>query len=249
MLLQNGPCRVPLKSGKKDYVLAIPQLQFYIAPSSERLMIYWLYQTHDKGKFAEYLRSYSKVELTAKNIDDAVRQFQADHEPAPASCYMYEEIPLMADPERGLDLPIPGYVCNISMEHESELLQMVIAEPYSITLNRIRYWFWKYCSDYGLDFNKKCKGEQYKYLTESFMEQHGISYLPEKPQTPKPKSSKGAMYYLIGPLIVMGWVGVVGLLVYHSNNMMSGEYPLLGALLAVIALTLLGAPFISIKNK
>lgn len=249
MLLQNGPCRVPLKGGKKDYVLTIPQFQFHIAPSSERLMVYWLYQTHDKGKFAEYLRSYSKIELTAKNIDDAVRQFQTDHEPTPASYYMYEEIPLMADPERGLDLPIPGYVCNISMEHESELLQMVIAEPYSITLNRIRHWFWKYCSDYGLDFNKKCKGEQYKYLTESFMEQHGISYLPEKPQTPKPKSSKGAMYYLIGPLIVIGWAGIIGLLIYYGNDMMSGEHSLLGALIAIIAFTLLGAPFISIKNK
>lgn len=249
MLLQNGPCKVPLKAGKKDYVLTIPQLQFHIASSSERLMIYWLYQTHDKGKFAEYLRSYCRSELTSKMIDDAVRQFQADHEPTPASYYMYEEIPLMADPERGLDLPIPGYVCNISMEHESELLQMIIVEPYSITLNRIRHWFWKYCSDYGLDYNKKCKGKQYDYLAESFLEQHGISYLPEKPRAPAKKTSKGMIYYLIGPLIVMGWICVVGLLVYHSNNMMSGEHPLLGALLAIIAFTLLGAPFISIKNK
>ena len=249
MLISNGPCKVPLKSGKTDYILNIPQYRFNIAPSSERLMIYWLYQTRERGKFVEYLRSYSRTELTAKNIDDAVKQFQSDHVPVPESGFAYEDIPLMADPEKGLELPIPGYVCNISAEHETELLQMIVSEPYSITQNRIRHWFWRYCMDYGLDYNKKCKGEQYRYLAESFMEQHGISSLPEKPQLSAPKSSKGAMYYLIGPMIVMGWAGIVGLLIYCGNNMMSGEHPLIGALIAVIAFTLLGAPFISNKRK
>jgi len=247
MLLSNGPCKVPLKCDEKGFVLIIAGQAITLGYSDERLWVYWLFQIKNRGLFAEHLRNGIKGALSPMDIDSAINQFMSERTPVPVEEYRLEDVPLMADPQKGMNLPIPCYLCTISAQHERELMQMILKEPYDSVMLHLRSWFRQYCQDYGLNYDKKCKGQQYQYLAESFLEQHGISPLPAKPKPevpPQDKSGDSVKWFLAIVVLIAAWAGAGSLFLNLGDKLAQtdGFSSIIGILMFMFGFFLLGLP-------
>lgn len=253
VLLKNGPCRVPLLSTKNGFTVSMGRKKYAFTESVERMWIYWLYQTESKSSLAAHLRCYISQDITPVQIDSVIRQFKEARVPEPVECYSLQDVPMFANPEDGLQLPIPSTYCTISAENEKELMQMILDEPYDTVMKRLRSWFIRFCCDFGIDYSEYCEN-QYMEMAKSFLHQHGIDTLPKNPVEVTPARSrrkKGeglkVLMMIIGAAAV--YFGIMMLCLEQGNKLMDGEHPLLGALLAVIFFTMLGWPINKILGR
>jgi len=254
MLLSNGPCKVPLKCDDNGFVLIIGKQAVTFTYSDERLWVYWLFQIQNRGLFAEHLRYCIKGDLSPMDIDSAIDQFVSERTPVPVDEYRLEDVPLMADPQKGMNLPIPCYLCTISAQHEQELMQMILKNPYDSVIFWLESWFKKYCQNYGLNYDKKCKGQQYHYLAESFLEQHGISSLPARPKPEANNSDtlgNSMKFAAVVAITIVAWLGAVSLFLNIGDMLAKtdGFSGIVGILLFMFGFFLLGLPLYLLTKK
>lgn len=251
MLLSNGPCKVPLLSTKDGFSITVSRKKYSFTASIERLWIYWLYQSKSKSSLSEHLRCYVGSDITSIQIDSVINQFMEQRKPEPVEYYFLIDVPMYADPETGLDLPIPSTWCTISAEDEMTLMQMIREEPYSSVRPKIRSWFVHYCLDYGLYYTEFCS-DPYSELTDSFLNQHGIGLLPRRP-TEMDGPHKALKSGLTGFLAVAGLIGAWALvttgLIFGGGKIMDGEHPIIGAVITMFGFFLLGWPINKILGR
>lgn len=250
MLLSNGPCKVPLISTKDGFSITVGRKKYSFTASIERLWIYWLYQSNSKSSLSEHLRYYVGSDITSMQIDSVIKQFKEQRKPEPVEYYFLKDVPMYADPEAGLDLPIPSTWCTISADDEMTLMQMIREEPYSTVRPKIRSWFIYYCLDYGLDYTKFCS-DPYSELTDSFLNQHGIGFLPSSPTSKdgKNKSLKsGLKDFLINIVLIEAWILVSIGLITGGIKMIEGEHLIIGFVIMSLGIFLLGWPLTKIRG-
>lgn len=251
MLLSNGPCQVPLLSTKEGFSVKVGRKKYSFTASIERLWVYWLYQSESKSSLSDYLRCYVGPDITSMQIDSVIKQFKEERKPEPVEYYFLINVPMYADSQAGLDLPIPSTWCTISADDEMTLMQMIQEEPYSTVRPKIRSWFAHYCLDYGLDYSEFCS-DPYSELTDSFLNQHGIGLLPRRP-TAMDGPHKALKSGLTGFLAVAGLIGAWALattgLIFGGGKIMDGEHPIIGAVITALGFALLGWPIDKIRGK
>lgn len=175
MILSKGPCRVPLlATEKKPMKLTIGLREYAIPPHLERAWICLLYEEQNRGELVAWMRHAAKRNLSPAYFDSAIEEFEKLHPLTKIDKYDVNDIPTYADPVKGLFLPLPAYECIISARQERELLDMFCKKPYYSTLKDMEEWFRQFCKDYGLDYSKKGKGREFRWMAESFLQQHGI---------------------------------------------------------------------------
>ncbi len=175
MLLSNGPKRVFLISENGQFQTILGGKQVVYQESTERFWVYLLFQKEDRAEFARELRGSVKIELSPMEVERFTNDFIDAHSVQAANEYSFDMLPRQADKDNGLTLPIPGYTCVISREHEDALMSILTSYPNAGVLPKLVGWFKRFCENYGYDFQKKCKGMQYDFLTQSFLEQEGIN--------------------------------------------------------------------------
>lgn len=175
MILSKGPYRVPLlATEKKPLKLAIGPRDYAIPAHLERAWICLLYEEQNRGELVAWMRHAAKRNLSPAYFDSAIEEFEKLHPLTKIDKYDVNDIPTYADPVKGLFLPLPAYECIISARQERELLDMFCKKPYYIAVKDMEDWFRQFCSDYGLDYSKKGKGHEFRWMAASFLQQHGI---------------------------------------------------------------------------
>lgn len=251
MVLSNGPVKVPVLAKNGLYQFNVNGQTVQCSESFERLFIYYVFQKESRSMFAEDLQFLMKDKASPLFIDRAYSTFKVLHPVEPLGFeYSFGAIQLQADVENGLSLPIPGYNCDISLQNEELLLGMLVANPYSDVVEKMSDWFKSYCRDYSLDYDKKCKGQQYAFLAKSFLEQHGVDSFT-LPVRPKPEVSQSditkanAFSFLKIVLIITFWVGLVCGCLFGGDKLSNVDgYWGLGMILIVLGFVLFGLPFI-----
>lgn len=174
MLLSNGPKRVSLISENGQFQTILGGKQVVYQESTERFWVYLLFQKNARGEFAKELRGSVKFELSPMEVDRFIDDFIDAHFVQEANEYSFKILPWQSDKDNGLILPIPGYTCVISREHEDALMSILSSYPNAGAYPKLVEWFKRFCDNYGYDFQKKCKGMQYDFFAQSFLEQEGI---------------------------------------------------------------------------
>lgn len=179
-----GPFTVTLLAERGTFIMKVNGRECAFTSSIERWMVYYLYiHSNGKGEVIRWLREIGRFDWTPNAFDHFIENFLRLHPRVPAQKYAYELIPLQACKEKGLELPIPYYSNFIlSYEGEKELMAIFIETPAEELKGKMLQWLRSYCSNYGYDFSKKGKGNEYEWLYISFLEQHGLYIHMPKPQ-------------------------------------------------------------------
>ena len=175
-----GSFTVPVLAESNIFKMKFDGQELSLGASIERYFIYYLYMHNDRGEVILWLRDVGKYEWNPNKFDLFIEEFINLHPKQEALEYSYELIPMQAD-EHGLDLPIPHYCCTLTAKAERDLMNLFIEIPSTKVKAEMIKYFRKYCEDYGYDFSKKGKGEQFEWLYYSFLEQHGIYRYISKP--------------------------------------------------------------------
>lgn len=245
MLLSNGPKRVQLISDNGQFQTVLAGKQVVYQESTERYWVYLLFQKEDRAEFIRELRGSVKLELSPMEVDQFTQDFIDAHFVQRVNEYTFDMLPRQADAQGGLILPIPGYTCTISSEHEDALISLLVSYPNAGVKSKIAGWFKTFCTNYGYDFQKKCKGLQYDYLAQSFLEQEGIDpdSLPPAPQTDNNTGglSDAAIGTILGVLVPI----VLGPLLFVAGVKICDIFPsffgiTLGVLVSGVGILLFG---------
>ena len=180
-----GIFTVPILAKKNIFSIELDGGIYRFRESIERYFIYYLYVYVNKGEVIGWLREIGKYDWSPSKFDRFIDEFVKLHPKTPAPEYSLDLVPMQADKEEGLELPIPYYCPIIPLQGEKELMQIIKEAPRSEIRNKMILWFMSYCRDYGYCFAKKCKGEQYDWLYVSFLEQHALSKLNPRPADPE----------------------------------------------------------------
>lgn len=171
-----GAFTVPLLAKDNSYQISFSGYKRSYTASIERMFVYELYVNEKKGNVISWLREVDKFNVTPMVYDEFIRLFEQEHPKTFVDSYSWEEIPMQADDKYGLDLPIPFHCCTISRKHEEEIMQ-IIKIAGANTRKQVSDYFRRFCEEYGYDFSRKCKGKEFYWLYEAFLEQHGINML------------------------------------------------------------------------
>lgn len=171
-----GAFTVPLLAKDNSYQISFSGYKRSYTASIERMFVYELYVNEKKGNVISWLREVDKFNVTPMVYDEFIRLFEQEHPKTFVDSYSWEEIPMQADDKYGLDLPIPFHCCTISRKHEEEIMQ-IIKTAGANTRKQVSDYFRRFCEEYGYDFSRKCKGKEFYWLYEAFLEQHGINML------------------------------------------------------------------------
>lgn len=185
--------KVPVLAENNILTLKVNNKSVAITSSIERLFIYHLYLCDNKGEVILWLRDVGKLKWAPDEFDLFIDEFIKIHIKQLVFDYSYESIPMQAD-EHGLDLPIPYYCCTLTIKAERDLMNLFISTPSTKVKTEMMQYLRRYCIEYGYDFSKKGKGNQFEWLYYSFLEQHGIYRYISKPlnDEEKAKISKDA---------------------------------------------------------
>lgn len=171
----DGPFTVPLLAKNNKLIVTVGGHNVQLTASIERWFVYHLYVGEGKGIVIRWFREVQYVSCLPQEYDAFISQFIQEHPKTTVESYSLDIIPMQADSKIGLALPIPYYECLISEEDEKELMDLFINSKTKYQTNvRLVNWFKEYCRNYGYCF-PKCEGEEYEYLYNAFLEQHGIS--------------------------------------------------------------------------
>ena len=180
-----GIFTVPILAEKNIFKMKLDGHELSFRASIERYFIYYLCVYSNKGEVIGWLREIGKFDWSPNKYDRFIDEFVKLHPKTSAPEYSLELVPMQADKEEGLELPIPYYCPKISLQGEKELMQIIKDAPRNEIRNKMISWFMSYCRDYGYSFAKKCKGAQYDWLYESYLEQHALSKLNPRPVAPE----------------------------------------------------------------
>lgn len=244
MIIDNSPRKIPISKAGSGWAVSIGDQKFQIPPHIERMWVYWLYSSNGMSQVSKWIRSLTKVEISPMQIQDIISSFTRDHPITPINSYSYEKVPAYADPKKGLCISIPPYNCVISQYHERQLLDMIIAKPNDSVKDNMDNWFMAFCNDYGLDFSKKCKGCEYRMLTESFLAQHGITLRSIPPEPTKIASTKQPSLFAVKNclwLIFLVWEMFSVSIFAWGNNC---ENMLFGGVLLIVGMVGFALPFV-----
>lgn len=181
---REGSFTVPILANKNIFTMILDEESLSFTASIERYFIYYLYVYINKGEVIGWLRDIGKFDWSPSKFDYFIQEFKKLHPKTAVAEYSLELIPMQADENDVLELPIPFYCPSITAQGEKELMRIIIESPREKIKTKITSWFFTYCQDYGYDFCK-CKGAQYDWLYDSYMEQHGLSKLNPRPLTPE----------------------------------------------------------------
>lgn len=241
VLIKQGPAKVPVLAMSNKLVILTSSTKLTITASVERLLIYYQFVLESRQLFSEQLQTCFKGGLNPLQIDELWDVFKKHHKPIPVSSFPYSDIPPQADKTNGLEIPIPSYVCTISYDDEIVLLDILKEQPDRAGWERIKQWFYRYCSRYALNYDKKCKGEQYTYLADSFYEQHGVdpSRLPLPERERKIEECSSTKKYLIVWSIIAVWIFLaVGLIALGDR--IARTYLIVGLIIIFLGFIILG---------
>jgi hypothetical protein len=180
-----GIFTVPILADNNIFTMKLDGQELSFRASIERYFIYYLYVYTNKGEVIGWLREIGKFNWNPNKFDRFIDEFIRLHPKEPFPEYSLDLVPMQADETQGLELPIPFYCPIITLKGEEELMQIIKEAPHSEIRPQMIAWFVSYCHDYGYSFAKKCKGAQYDWLYESFIEQHALSKLSPRPATPE----------------------------------------------------------------
>lgn len=171
----DGPFTIPLLAKNNKLTVTVGGHNVQLTASIERWFIYHLYVGEGKGIVIRWFREVQYISCLPHEYDAFISQFIQQHPKTTVEGYSLEVIPMQSDGKNGLALPIPYYECIISEEAERELMNLFIKSKKKYQARvRIVKWLKQYCEDYGYCF-PQCEGEEYEYLYNAFLEQHGIS--------------------------------------------------------------------------
>jgi hypothetical protein len=173
MFLKNTGLKVPVKAKDGYYNLKNKKYKINLLESIERLFIFHLYGDRNRAVVADWLRTFHDKNITPQDIDELIAIFIDEHPKEYTDDQPFENYPLCAT-EDGMNLPIPGHGCIISLENEKELMAIVCGYKKK-SMPYLQGWFQNFRAIYGLNYWKPCKELQDFYLAESFLHQHGIS--------------------------------------------------------------------------
>ena len=179
-----GIFTVPILAEKNIFKMKLDGHELSFRASIERYFIYYLYFYNRKGEIIKWLREIGRYDWSPAKFDRFIDKFIKMH---PKTEFMegfsLDKVPMQADEHYGLDLPIPFYCCTLSAQGERELMQILIDSPRQEIKSKMISWFSAYCRNYGYDFSRRCKGQEYELLYRSFLEQHCLDKYEPKPRT------------------------------------------------------------------
>lgn len=176
-----GIFTVPILADKNNFKMKLDGHELSFRASIERYFIYYLCVYDQRGMVTGWLREVGKYNWNPCKVDRFVDEFIKLHPKTPAPEYSLELVPMQADEKEGLELPIPYHCLVLTAQGERDLMSILMEAPREKIRSRMVAWFSVYCYNYGYSFHKKCKGAQYEWLYESFLEQHALGKLNPRP--------------------------------------------------------------------
>lgn len=249
MLLKSDMSKVKLCAKNNAYGYVIGGFTYTITASMERFYVYTLYEGSRMSFIGEIRYLCGGRELTPMVIDEAIERFTKDHPKTPIESYSYNDIPLYADDENGLELPIPGQCCTISKEQEKEVMDIFIKYPYSQVMPQIRSWFKSFLYRYSISFKGQTPEEIADNLTSSFFQQRGIrigSIPTDKKAVAEKKKQEEKAMAKANATIWLAFIGIEllgGLFLWGGNALMDNDHFWVGGLGLLLGFLLIALPF------